>query len=284
MQGILWNSECSRDEWEGRISRVRDLVHHLEVETVRTGLRRCGLRRIQANSLPKVTEGLAKRGLHFTVISPVMLTKGFEHREVLLNEKDGNAGILGAICRDTELGEWVVQLHQLRNDKEIGALLGYPSCCIEFFSEMWNKRGITDPIWFQAANSLNSASPGATTGACSLTVCGDPRCNVALRYFGIRSVPHLPHSYFCQGTAVLADQWLALASEINPEACRDLKTMLCLPYTWVADHGQGEISTQFFRGVFATDKWMSPHTVKFAPGQLYRDMVKASPKTDPAIL
>jgi 2-polyprenyl-3-methyl-5-hydroxy-6-metoxy-1,4-benzoquinol methylase len=85
-----------------------------------------------------------------------------------------------------------------------------------------------------------------------------------LRWLGVRAVFHLPCSYDCQASVLLAESHLRLASELGFREEADwLDEMLKWPVEWSALHGIAEIRTPVVKIVTRTDATSRKYVVRY---------------------
>jgi hypothetical protein len=120
---------------------------------------------------------------------------------------------------------------------DVGRILGYPECCIQFFQQYW-----VDEQWFDTTypmgknNVLSSAN------------------NILLRWVGIRLVSHLPCSFNCFGTMQIGERNIQLARELGyNEEIDHIIEMLSWPIEWSSLHGIAIITTPVFKIITASD-------------------------------
>jgi hypothetical protein len=249
---ISWTSERAREVWEPRIGRITEAWLEIEWRAVAAGLRACAVRPVWASdlvreaprwaeaglsSLPLALEGTTASG-YSAVAEPLSPDRPFLIRTVV--------GMLPDLVAFR--GAW-----DEADQETIGSLLGYPTCCREFFHDVWVKLGMVDPTWPMAA-----ATAGAEISDRMIELDGPPRGNILWRWMGIRAVPHLPCRCDCAPSLELADAMLELGRDcgFGDEVDWTLE-ILSWPLEWSALHGIAEIKTPVLTVSTMTDA--TPH-------------------------
>jgi SAM-dependent methyltransferase len=136
------------------------------------------------------------------------------------------------------------------NHGKLGDLLGYPSCCGEFFQRVWIREKFIDTTWPMALNSVESKD--ASTEYVEVT--GPPQANILWRWTGLRMVPHLPCSFNCRYTVQLGIKMVELGKKIGYEQEMNwLGDILSWPVEWSALHGIAEIKNPLLKVSTRTD-------------------------------
>ena len=249
----VWTGDSARAVWEPRIARIGAAWRELEILSVAAGMRRCALQNVSPEDLPEFAARIA--GAHGLTVLPL-------HREA------ASAATYSAGGRPADPGQPFVYRVAIGRTAEaaafarawagndtagIGALLGFPGCCIDFFAETWDRQRFLDTTWPMAA-----ASAPEVAGVRTLRISGPPEANILLRWLGVRAVPHLPCRSDCAATAELGRRFLALGREAGYETEMDwMVEMLSWPLRWSALHGIAEIRTPVLKIVATTDA--TPH-------------------------
>jgi hypothetical protein len=135
---------------------------------------------------------------------------------------------------------------------ELGTVLGYPTCCREFFARTW-LNGQVDTTYDYMMNAGTSFP--ATT-------------NILWRWLGVRWVPHLPCSPSCQESSDLAMQFKEIGRKLGyHEAVHVTDEILNWPVRWSAINGIAEIVGPCVKISTRTD-W-SPEQRKFERSGIY---------------
>jgi len=242
-------------KWQEVISDIKKRWREVEWRSVAVGIRPCALMTISASDLPSYSQAVADEGLTLIPLERLAVNDGYASR--LIRAPQSERGPLFCVvtktCRSSEfLSYWAEQSH-----REIGRLLGYPLCCIEFFDRTWPV--FTDPTWAMAHNSPDcefSRDGLACTGR------GAWQANTMLRWIGVRAVPHLPCSFDCQRTVAFANQ---LSDVLEPTTTKLLlEEMLSWPIEWTSFAGMAEIRTAGLEIRTSTDIFVKKGAVRVA--------------------
>lgn len=254
---LTWVSEQARELWEPRVRRIASAWAEIEWKSIVTGLRKCAVvmktpeeflaygpewAAHGLNAMPLEMQGISKYGYANT---SVQTTPGepFVFRIVIGSPKDV------AMCK---------RAFDCGDDTEIGELLGYPSCCLEFFRRVWVEEGMVDTTWPMAVQT-DSASRNDNY----VNVDGPPQANILWRWMGVRPVPHLPCRFDCSATVAFADEVLKIGREAGYTEEMDwLMQILGWPIEWSALHGIAEIKTPILKVSTTTDATATKYIVQ----------------------
>jgi hypothetical protein len=126
------------------------------------------------------------------------------------------------------------------DDRTIGQLLGFPSCCVEFFQRTW-AAGVKETV--HAMGDPN----------------GPVECNILGRWLGIRWVTHLPCSFACEASRQVG---LSFRSIVDRETAATVDEVLSWPVEWNALHGMAEIKMPVVKVVASTTYTPAKVTVR----------------------
>lgn len=214
-RGPEWASSDARQQYEPLIAQAAAAWSELELATVSEGLRPGALVYLSPDELIRASADTARVGL---VVTPLTFADGQFRSAVSRAE-------LAQAWRDA----WATN-----DDVAIGALLGFPACCIAHFMEHWRMSRRTDTVLTQA------------------TLDGPPSANTLLRHLGVRLVPHLPCSAACEATVALGNGTLELGERLGIDTSA-LRVLLSLPVEYSALAGVALIETPHFRLWAGTD-------------------------------
>lgn len=235
---------CAELAWKRGAEDVRRAFHEAaaaasmaELKTVADGLRPAATLHLSSLLFDEQLKMLAELSLHFLPLRRVRPFQGFAHR--FYDPEPGKPFLVyGVVAKRKELLEEFRQATEAADHETIGELLGYPSCCIRAFVSRWPAE--RDLVW-AAATAV--AKP---EGNCIELAHYYPECNIVLRYFGLRALPHMPCSFLCTESKHFAEKFLAYMP-------KDTLSLLALPVTWDAWKGAAIIESEFFVGVASTD-------------------------------
>ena len=235
----VWMSQAAKDKWEVPIRSCSQLVQDLEIESVVAGQRECAWRTVSRETLPRFIQQNAEKNLVTIPVRWVGSWEGFIH-----HTPPGDTQAYCIISRTIESALKYRAYFEAGDNDGQGAMLGFPKCCREFFTENWAK-GYFDPIWQAWKNSEGA---------------NHPYSNPLLRYIGIRVGFHIPHSFRCEQTVLDGKDRLALAHDA--ELVQVLEALLSMPMTWEALHGIAVIRTPIFYVITSTVPTKEKYTVK----------------------
>lgn len=247
---IAWWSKELKNLWEPRLDRIRETYNAAELATVLADMRRVFVYHVNSNNFEGSYEFLRKNNLVYFPTNKSGVYNGFSHKHQPV-EQGKPYMLYGAAVKsdDLEAGEIFSEASAGNtNHGDIGDLLGYPRCCIDFFNETWNSESI-DPIYESAINTDDAEINDED----EVTVKCHPHCNNMLRYFGLRITPHLPCSMTCESTIKWGEEWVDIMRQIDNVATDWALELLSMPNTWNCLKGVAIIENPIFRGITNSD-------------------------------
>lgn len=213
-------------------------TYMVELRSVSEGIRKVATTHIGSERVKEDLEMISDLGLRFEPLRKAKRVSGFAHRfynDVAPGEAYDVYGVVAteranlvAFKRASEAGDHIA----------MGGLLGYPRCCSEFFVKVWPTD--YDPIWSAA---LNTSGVEIVKNEARISDFYT-ECNILLRYFGVRVVPHLVCSYTCMESAELGQKFLEFV-----DGRQELLKILSSPMTWDCWRAAATITTPWFRGI-----------------------------------
>jgi len=232
----IWASDDARAYWEPKIQAVSRAWPLVERATVERTLRPGALQSVAPEQMPELQQWSLRTGIPMVMVGMEGATGSY-----------GNASIpyqAGApftyrvyFGRDpaTFLEAW-----QDSDNIAIGAMLGFPSCCVAFFEKYWRKQGWRD-LTVPAIGDSDAANLIRHT-------------NVLLKPLGVRPVFHLPCSFLCQPTCELGEDILGLMPDLGyAQEAAWLEALLSMPMEWSSLHGVAMVVTPILKLVYASD-------------------------------
>lgn len=131
------------------------------------------------------------------------------------------------ICDDENVGDYFAYISKTQSkaekakyleasqkDRELGLLLGYPECCVDFFikNAEERKQKSFDFIPSILKNSYGFKFPWQN--------------NIAVRYFDLALINHFPHSFECENSKKLADKYLEVIKKHDKRLGEDIPELL----------------------------------------------------------
>lgn len=240
-----WASMVERDYWKPLFDRLSGLREEIEWITVIEGIRPAMYTFIKPEDLLQVNVRAAKHGL---VVVPVLQ----------VNTRDGayasgSSGVsfdaskpwhYRALIASKEVLPLILATENIASNNEVlGQVLGYPTCCREFFHRTWGA-GQIDTTWDQYASTGDSVGP--------------VEANLLWRWLGVRWVSHLPCSYQCAATVELGRKTRdAMKKYGYAEEIKAMDTILSWPVRWSGVNGIAEIVGPAIKVSTRTD-WAPP--------------------------
>lgn len=224
---IAWVSPKAQTVWGQRVSRVSRAWEQIERLSVLDGLRSSALQNVAPHALPALSAWASSVGLHVVLLERVGVSGEYASAPVPL-ELAPSWAYRVAVAMPASAPRWP-EAWRTRDDEAIGKMLGFPSCCRQFFARTWGA-GMVD----------TTAEMGEPVGPLE--------CNILLRWLGVRAVTHLPCSFSCAGTATRGKDFIACGRRNGFAQEMDwLEEMLDWPVEWSALHGIAEIVTPVCR-------------------------------------
>lgn len=249
-----WVSDGARTTWETRMATVKRAWANVELATVGQGVRRASVRIVEPGELTRSRGGSRLGDLHAVPIGAVAVVDNPYLSGVTPPEEGQPYALQVALARTAGDADALADAWRRGDQTEVARLLGYPSCCAEFFERVWRQERWIDTTWPMALASGVDEAASVKHSAFDRVVAGPPSCNILLRWLGIRAVHHLPCRFDCEGTAEAADAIAAVAADAGfAEEFDHLGEMLRWPVEWTALHGVAIVKTPVVTITTTTD-------------------------------
>jgi len=229
-RGPIWVSGDAQKAWEPKIKTASALWNVLERASVVHNIRRSALLSISVSELPDLVKDVDKCGLEVTVLNTTHMSGSYASSQAT----SGPLGLRVALHGPGDAHDWVEAFHSSDNDA-IGHLLGFPSCCREFFEETWGKGAKDSTLQMAGSDGPNAI-------------------NIMLRWLNVRLVPHLPCSFDCRKSLDFAADMVQLAHSLDLiDQVETSLSLLGLPMQYSALHGAMQLVTPVFKFAASTD-------------------------------
>lgn len=231
----IWSSNEARMVWESRIQRISSAWMEIERLAVAAKIKPAALQVCPPENLPRMTLWALDNGLVCVPLSQQGISDGYANGT--RTYEPGRQWGYRVVFANPDLARVFMGLWREQDDEAIGAALGFPVCCREFFLRNWVKEGWRDLTY-----------PMVGANGAKHSVSGPLECNILLRWLGLRLVSHLPCSFNCDATQTLGEQLQLLGIQAGYVAEMDwLSQILSWPVRWSSLHGVAIITTPIFR-------------------------------------
>ena len=252
----IWVSDQARTVWEHRVVRIQKSWSETEWLSVALGVRRCALQYVRLEELADYAQRLSKRGLK---AGPVLIQQGdgFAGQATGATGGPENLFVRVAVGRQKDLRDFRDAWCR-RDDEAMGALLGFPCCCRDFFRLAFVRDRWRDLTLAMAWNTVRPK--GETT---SIEIVVPAELNLFWRSMGVRAVPHLPCRFDCQPSLEFSRAFAEVGRAAGYESeFKWMLEMLSWPAQWSALHGIAEIKTPVMKIVTTTDATRKKYAIR----------------------
>lgn len=254
---LSWTSDPAREVWEPRIQRIIRAWFEIEWLAVASGLRMCSLTAATPEDFITRAANWAHHGLSGLPLE-IQGINLYTYSNVPQKAEPGKPFAFRIVVGAPEHVAAFQEAYSANDDRGIGQLLGYPSCCQGFFQDVWVEQGLGDTTW-----SMGIASLDHRNGTHDIELSSPPETNILWRWMGVRAVSHLPCSFNCESTVVLGQQLVDLGREAGyVDEMEWLTEILSWPVEWSGLHGIAEIKTPILTAVTRTDATPSKYTLR----------------------
>jgi hypothetical protein len=253
---FCWASSFAKKLWEENLGGIIAAWQSLEIKSVIHDVRSCSLLDIDRFKINEYSVEASKRHLELLCIdNPNSIYQpNYDTFRIARGDKNSIRVVIG---EKSKLREFKYEWGQ-RNHRNIGILLGYPSCCAEFFDRICEKEKYIDPTWNIALNSVKLHFSDTY-----IDVALVPETNFLLHSLGLKCVPHIPCSFNCNKSIDLAGEFMRLGRKLGYiKEMNILVEILGSELIWSSLHGIAEIKNTLFKISTRTDATATKYTVK----------------------
>jgi hypothetical protein len=250
-----WAGERARFQWEPRLARIANAWLDIEWMSTAEGIRDCALLWLSSDVLGTLIPKWEASG-----VSAIPLETEGNHFGGAPAELPGI--VSGMVCVAVGGLERLGRLRQAwtaADHDAAGRFFGYPSCCREFFRDVWIRQGCIDTTWAMAKRTPARAATNSLIIELPAEV--PPLANMLWRWLGVRAVPHLPCRFDCSASIEFATELLELGRRNGYAEEMDwILEILSWPVEWSALHGIAEVKSPVVKVITRTDatadKWV----------------------------
>lgn len=241
----VWKNEAIREVWNYRIDKINGMIQDIQYLSVKEGKRKAGREMMRYKDFVKSAQKSFKDNVLFIPLRNVEVNHNYNLS--ISNKK--KTGVNCLYLNRKDLPENFNIESVANSNKKMGKLLGYPECCINFFSDEWENADNRDMIWQSALNTKSATREGN-----KITIENSPKVNTILKAMGIRAVLHMPHSFDCEESAEIHDYLMEVAIKYGyRKEVRWLKKLLSMEMKWSSLHGIAIITTPILKLRMTTD-------------------------------
>lgn len=233
---ISYSSQNARLWWEPRIRRFSKAFCEIERYTVVEGYRRAAWEFINASELPSITEWGQQHDIAVIPTSAVSSNPNQPYTNIESNIHSEHSQKMFR-CLFIKSCDFKSITRSSYNEHVIGELLGYPTCCQEAFTRLWNHDSC-DYTHHQLSLTRNFA-------------------HTLWRHLGVRLVPHLPCKFDCKESQRIADYFIATGRKYGyQEEIDDALEILSWPIEWSRKFGIAELTSPVVK-IASKTEWSS---------------------------
>ncbi len=245
---LSWPSHALEEQYGPVIRQASQTWQRLELVSVGE-VRNAALVHVPAASYPARVQEAGEQGRVLEVIDTVGNPGRYSSTRTA--PQPGEAVMFRcALAVSTNQADRLRQAVVSGDDRAIGQLLGFPSCCVEAFEHTWGA-GSVDSTWAQYG-------PTEALGR----VGGSDVCNIVPRWLGVRLVPHLPCSPDCEATDNIGLGFAALAEDNDADGLAAIREVLSWAWQWSGLHGIARVTFPVVRVTTRTDHTAEEHVLE----------------------
>ena len=254
---LSWVSDRARAVWEPRMNQITKAWTEVEWLAVAFGIYPCHMVTVSLEDFVDRAGEWAKRGLSALPLGIEDLSE-IPNAGVAVNLDQGKRFLFRVILGvPTDVSTFKCAW-DADDNSTIGRLLGYPTCCLDFFRRVYGEQGLMDGTWQMAETT---AAPLKEVHSIEITA--PPEVNPVWHFMGIRTISHSPCRFDCKESTLLGKKLVAVGRENGYAREMDwLLEILSWPLEWSALHGIAEIKTPLLKVCTRTDATAHKYTVQ----------------------
>jgi len=257
--GWNWTSAANRDAWtgggdttfSGLMRRMRQLRSEAEWRSVLdTDTDRCvAIVNLNHSNMEEWVSRAGEHNLQYRTIRYNEPYDGFAHSHRPTSRDNPRRLCYGVVARSSDLldaaEEACTELERHEKHEQLGELLGFPSCCRQFFQDVWLDAGIDDPMYEVACNTSSAERINTSDGTDTIKLHDpSPWVNVLWRYFQLSFITHIPCSFDCEASKHVAYNRGELMLDVDEDAAKALKSWLDQPHSWSGHNAIAHVKSE----------------------------------------
>lgn len=258
----IWIAKAdAREIWEPRFRKISIMWSDLEKLTVLDGLRDAAMLFVDPNNIPALTKWSVDNDLLLLPMEQGGVSTSYHAGTVAYKEGNPFKYRVVLIRKENVDLAYECAYPQQVNDDLIGKILGFPTCCREFFLKYWAKQEYRDTSWPMAVRTIGTASDDVYEIDIKNT---HLNCNILWHWLGIRLTMHLPCSFTCEPTIKLVNDIIQCGNDNGfVEQLDWVQEILSWPVEWSALHGIAEIKTPILKVSTRTDATSDKYVIRY---------------------
>lgn len=240
---IQWTSIENKQKYEPIIKSINTMWAEVERMSVVRRLRPAALQIIPAEILKDISETYIKKGVLVVPLSKEKMSHDIPKVSEFVGVTSSNVRV-AFVNNDANANEFFHYWNNVDDStriENIGRLLGYPKCCIDFYKKYTNEQNFLDMTWPMATNNLQIKEEDVLV---HISADSPIEANTLWRWQDVQLVSHTPCSFNCKQTVEIGIKNAQLARDLGYNTEIDwVYELLSWPVEWSALHGIGEIKT-----------------------------------------
>lgn len=236
---IIYVSSEAQNTWEPRFQRISNAFLEVEKNNILHNVRDSYLTNIQPEKLFDSEAWASQNGLKLVMLAKEGMSYGYS--SLAKGYVDGEPYVVRCAFTKPKYESIWKKAWENNDNETIGKLLGFPTCCRNWFVKYWQNEKYIDDILPMYMNSNYSSE-------------GPWQLNFYYRYLGIRLVSHMPCSFRCEDSLEIANKNHDIMLQLGyVQEYEWIKQILNWPVRWSSLHGIAEIRTPIFKLSHKTD-------------------------------
>lgn len=229
----IYVSDEAQQIWEPRFQRISNAFLDVEKSNILHGIRDSYLTNLKPDNLYEMDKWASDNDLKLVMLGREGMNYGYS--SLSKNYEAGQPYVIRCAITKPEYESTWKQAWDVMDNETVGKLLGFPTCCREWFVKYWQDEKYIDDILPMYLNN-------------NFSIDGPWQLNFYYRYLGIRLVSHMPCSSTCEDSLKIAQKNHELMLHLGyVDEYEWIKQILNWPARWSSLHGIAEIRTPIFK-------------------------------------